>query len=420
MRAILYPLAIPFLLVVFASTGIAAIRVDAAIPGGNIIVDSIKGDTIRVHQDLRDTEGQWFYWSFRIRGAAGRTLDVQFTNGNVIGVRGPAVSTDRGRSWRWLGAETVQGARFRYSVRSRIDEVRFSVTIPYFESDLRAFLKHHRGNSALESGVLADSKKGRAIEKLRLGRLDGKAPQRVLLTARHHACESLASYSLEGILESILGPTEDGHWFRENVEFLVVPFMDKDGVEDGDQGKNRRPHDHNRDYAGDSIYPSVRALRDLVPRWSEDRLKFALDMHCPYIRGKDPKDNHEDIQFVGGRDQEIWNRVEQFSKILESVQTGPLVYRRTNNLPFGTSWNSAANTGSLKSFEMWASEQPGVLIATSIEIPYANAGGKPVTAESARALGLDLAHALRIYLQQIYVAYEQTRILRAAGGRLSK
>lgn len=62
--------------------------------------------------------------------------------------------------------------------------------------------------------------------------------------------------------------------------------MDKDGVEDGDQGKNRLPHDHNRDYTGESIYASVRASRDFVPHWSVGRLKFALDMHCPYILGK--------------------------------------------------------------------------------------------------------------------------------------
>ena len=41
MRATLYLLAIPFLLTVFASAGSAAIRADAAFPGGNIIVDSI-------------------------------------------------------------------------------------------------------------------------------------------------------------------------------------------------------------------------------------------------------------------------------------------------------------------------------------------------------------------------------------------
>jgi hypothetical protein len=386
------------LLAAFPLPGAADIRVDAGIPGGNIIVDSIEGGTIRVRQDLRDTEGQWFYWSFRVRGAAGRTLDVEFTNGNVIGVRGPAVSIDRGRTWRWLGAEAVKGTSFQYRVPRGAAEVRFSVTIPYFESDLRAFLGRHRGDRALEAGVLARSRKGRAIEQLRVGRLDGQASHRVLLTARHHACESLASYSLEGILETVLGPGEDGRWFRENVEFLAVPFMDKDGVEDGDQGKNRRPHDHNRDYAGESVYESVRALRDLVPRWSEGRLKFALDMHCPYIRGR----GHEDIYFVGGRDKEVWSRVERFSEILESVRTGPLPYSRGNNLPFGKGWNTEQNTGpSLKSFCAWASEEPGVSIATTIEVPYANSGGKPVTAESARALGGDLARALRVYLQQM-------------------
>ncbi len=390
---------VAILLSLLGPIGVAAIRVDADIPGGNIVLDSIEGDTIRVHQDLRDTDGEWFYWAFRVRGAEGRTLSIEFTRGNVIGVRGPAVSLDRGRHWRWLGASATEGPRFRYRVPYNVAEVLFSVTIPYFESDLRAFLRRHSGNPALESGVLARSKKGRDIEHLHLGCLNGAPQSRVLLTARHHACESLANYSLEGILESILSPTEDGRWFRENVEFFVVPFMDKDGVEDGDQGKNRLPHDHNRDYTDESIYPSVRALRDFVPRWSGGRLKIALDLHCPYIRGKDESDDHEDVQFVGGPDPEIWSRVEQFSRILESVQTGQLVYSHNNNLPFGKSWNTAT-PGDLKSFAMWASEQPGMLFASTIEIPYANAGGNEVNAESARSLGRDLARALRIYLQE--------------------
>jgi murein tripeptide amidase MpaA len=39
--------------------------------------------------------------------------------------------------------------------------------------------------------------------------------------------------------------TPEGRLARERFRFLAVPFMDKDGVEDGDQGKNRRPRDHN-------------------------------------------------------------------------------------------------------------------------------------------------------------------------------
>ena len=63
------------------------IQIDADFPGGNIIVDSIYGDTIFLRQDLRDTEGNWFYWSFRIRGAANRTLNFNFSNGAAEGRR---------------------------------------------------------------------------------------------------------------------------------------------------------------------------------------------------------------------------------------------------------------------------------------------------------------------------------------------
>jgi hypothetical protein len=75
------------------------IVVDCDFPGGNIIVEGVEGDTIALRQDIRDTQGNWFYWYFRVRGAAGRTLTFKFTRGNVVGVRGPAVSTDGGRNW---------------------------------------------------------------------------------------------------------------------------------------------------------------------------------------------------------------------------------------------------------------------------------------------------------------------------------
>jgi hypothetical protein len=39
-----------------------------------------------------------------------------------------------------------------------------------------------------------------------------------------------------------------------------------------------------------------------------------------------------------------------------------------------------------------------VRLATTLEIPYASAGGRPVTIESARLLGHDLARAIRRFL----------------------
>jgi hypothetical protein len=393
-----------------------ALKIDCHFPGGNIIVDSIKGDTVWLHQDLRDTEGNWFYWYFRGRRAGGRDLNFRFTrvDGNgvrnpaepsgsvtwgwrdVIGVRGPAVSVDGGRTWRWLGTESVDGASFRFAFPLDAEDVRFAVAMPYVKSNLDSFLDHYHGNPNLRTDTLFRSRKGRPVQLLHLGRLDSQPTYRVLLTARHHACETMASYSLEGMMGAILADTEEGNWFRTHAEFLVVPFMDTDGVEDGDQGKNRRPHDHNRDYGSKSIYPEVRALEELVPRWSGGRVRFALDMHCPDLRGAED----QEISFPGGRNQQIWKQVEHFSRILESVQSGPLPFSSRNNMPFGTSWNKPDNQkpGDGEASSGWASELPGIWLAATIEIPYASAGGKPVTPDSAKALGFDLARALRGYL----------------------
>ncbi len=375
----------------WASGSERRLQIDSAFPGGNIVVDSIDGDTVSLHQDLRDTVGDWFYWQFRVSGAAGRKLTFRFTAGNVVGVRGPAVSLDGGATWAWLGADSGTRSSFSYAFPSDASDVRFCVAIPYLEAYLRRFLVHHRRSRFLRAGTLCRTLKGRSVELLELGALNGKERPMVLLTARHHACESIASYVLEGLMNAILDSGEPGDWLRENVHFVAIPFMDKDGVEQGDQGKNRRPRDHNRDYDGISIHPSVAALRTLAESWPAGRLQIALDLHCPGLRGAE----HEEIHFVGGPDKDSWIYIEQLSRVLESIQEGPLPFRSRNNLPFGKSWNTAANTTAGKSFSRWASELPGIRAAGTLEIPYANAGGAVVNAVTATALGRDLARSFR-------------------------
>src|SRR5262249_50901451 len=122
-----------------------------------------------------------------------------------------------------------------------------------------------------------------------------------------------------------------------------------------------------------------------------------MDMHCPANRGG----GHETIYFVAGRDEKTWKEVLAFCNILEKSQTGPLVYRSKNNLPFGQGWNNAAAYGNQKPFSHWAATLPGVVAATTLEVAYANAEGKVVTDQSARALGHDLTRALRKYLSTL-------------------
>jgi hypothetical protein len=375
-----------------------SLTIDADFPGGNVILERLEGEHVYLHQDQRDTPGFWFYWYFRVRGAAGRKLTFHFTEGNVLGVRGPAVSTDGAKTWAWLGAESMDGASFVYAFPAEADEVRFCLAVPYQEANLHEFLGRHKDNPHLLVEDHSTTKHGRKTERLRLGKLDGQPQHRVLLTARHHACEMMASWALEGLIDAVLADTPDGSWLRQHVELAIIPFMDKDGVEDGDQGKNRKPHDHNRDYLGESIYPSVAALKEFAPQWSQGKLRLAFDLHCPYVRGGgDGPSSNERIFFVGNPSQEIWDRQQQFCRVLQDVQTGPLVYDPKNNLPWGQKWNTLKEP---RSCSRWTGTLPGILVATTIEIPYANVAGTPVTAESARALGHDLARAIRVYLEQ--------------------
>ena len=373
----------------------SALMVDADFPGGNIIVDRVEGDTVFLRPDLRDTSTWWFYWHFRVRGAAGRTLKFQFEGRNPIGTQGPAVSTDSGHTWSWLGPRTVKNSSFMYTFDERKWEARFCFSIPYLESNLYEFLHGHADNSHLAVRELCRTRKGRSVECLHVGMIEGDPKFRILLTARHHACEMIASYSLEGLLGSALADTDLGRWYQNNVEILVVPFVDKDGVEDGDQGKNRKPHDHNRDYANQSVYPSVRVIRRFVPQWSQGRLDVVLDLHCPYISGK----NNEVIYLVGSSDPAIWKQQQAFAAVLESLKTGTLPYSAQSSLPFGMDWNTARNYGEQKSCSRWGAEQAGIRLATTIEIPYANVSDTIVTIDNARAFGRDLALALRHYLE---------------------
>jgi len=389
-------------------------QIDCAFPGGNIVLERIEEDSVFLRQDLRDTQGEWFYWCFRVKGAQGKNLTFHFTRGNVVGVRGPAVSRDGGDSWEWLGPNEMCDSSFHYSFGANENDVRFSFGMPYQEERLRRFLGDYADNSHLRKEELCRSRKGRSVELLRLGCVSAEPKARAVLTCRHHACEMMAGYVIEGVIEKILSDSEAGTWLRGNVEFAIVPFVDKDGVEDGDQGKNRRPHDHNRDYRDSSIYPEVMVIRKLVSQWTN--CLVALDVHCPFIRGR----VHEvlispDRLKEGGN----WDRTQELLVALEAVQQGPLKFRLSDSQEFTTWSGPDGDSGPLVgSFATWVQSVPGVQIGTNLEIPYANAGGQEVNQDSARLFGNDLGEALYVWLRSKTARWES--VARDRNARLTR
>lgn len=193
-----------------------------------------------------------------------------------------------------------------------------------------------------------------------------------------------------------------GQWISDNVALLIVPLVDKDGVEAGDQGKNRQPHDHNRDYgANDGIYASVRAIREILMDPATGQFDVVLDLHCPWISGS----FNERISFVGSHNPETWNSTLVLSEQLEYAARSSLPYRKDWNLPFGTEWNTDENLTSLdgrgapqQSMVRFLEDVPHVGLQATLEIPYANVDGEEVNTRTARQFGGDLAHALQRYL----------------------
>ncbi len=377
----------------WALPGGAELRAEFA--GGNIICEKVKGDHITLRQDRRDTEGWWFWWHFGVRGAAGRTLTFHFADKDVIGTRGPALSNDGGQSWSWLGRQ--RPAEFTYTFPGTTAEVRCAFAIPYLEADLRRFLQHHVPSTHLRLGELCRTAAGRTAECLHAGRRADAASYCLLVTARHHACESVANFILEGLLDAILAEDETGAWYRQNVDVRLVPFVDKDGVENGDQGKNRRPRDHNRDYADPSVHATVQALRALVPTWSAGRPLLALDLHCPHISGA----WNEHVYFVGQDHPQQWQETTRLAQHLERHRSGPVPYAAADNLPFGKAWNTGANYSAGCSFGRWIQSLPNTRLGAGLEFPYANVKDWTVTPAGVRTFGKDLAQAVRAYCQEL-------------------
>ena len=368
--------------------------IDTAFPGGNILVSKIEGDTITLGPDKRDSLLPWFYWYFRVTGASGRKLTFVFTKNNV-GARGPGVSLDAGKTWKWLGAEAVTDGAFAFTFPAKADDVRFSVGMPYLRGDWDQFVARHQGSPFLQVGALTKTRKGRDVPMLRIGDKGKQARYAIAITSRHHCCEMMASYVVEGLIGGALADDVAGRWLRANVEFLFVPFMDTDGVEDGDQGKNRAPHDHNRDYAAATPrYPEVVALKERLPAWSAGRPLVFLDLHDPALL----TDIHETVHFLEPEERDQAARMDQLCTYLERDQQGPILYRKAHNLRFGAGYNTHIARPSPLSAG-WARSLPNTLLGCTVEIAYANAAGCEVNTHSARELGRDLAVALMKFLR---------------------
>ena len=337
--------------------------------GGNIIVKQINGDTVTLENDLRDTSRDWFYWAFYVEGAEGHTLTFQMQP-TRIGYWGPAVSHDL-KEWRWL--DSYNENSFTYSFGENESKVYFAHSMLYHPDRFFELCK----SFCLTTEEFCKSRKGRSVPCLRIG--EGK--KSIIFTARHHACESTGSYVLEGIIEELTA------YPVANSRILIVPFVDYDGVIDGDQGKDRSPHDHNRDYIAEPIYPEVSSILKYADTYG---CNFGFDLHSPYHKG-----GSNDHIFIVRNLPEKLDRFDAFSDILQGeITDSSMKYSKENDYPPLTGWNQPSTN-----FGYTMNTRSECILAFSLESTYFGTKNNKVSQEKLIELVRCYAKTIKKYIE---------------------
>ena len=364
------------------------VEISRELPAGNINVLDIQCDRVFLEPELRDSRNDWFYWKFKAVFDAPGEVTFRFSRPNKIGTRGPAVSMDRGATWTWRPDAVRSKCDFVFDCRRPGEEVWFCQALPYLQADWDRFIGEFEKHPALHPSSLCRSRKGREVELLELR--EGTPPLAVVMTARHHCQEMSASMVLEGVLRHIL-TADDG--FLRKIALYVIPFIDKDGAEEGDQGKSRIPRDHARDYDGKPIYPETAAVWKLI---GEKQPFLVLDLHSPWIRGQ----HNENPYLVENRHARFAAELARFAEMLEHEAPACAPFSAADTIRWGTGWNTNANftpgvgSGGGLNLATACGDLPFVRFASTIEIPFANFGDKTMTRREFLLFGDALARVI--------------------------
>ena len=342
-------------------------KIHADFECGNIRFLKQEENDIYLTNEMRGTvRDKAYYWAFCVEGAAGKTFNFRLDR-EWVGPYGAAVSHDL-INWSWTES-SIDGAAFSYTFGADEDKVYFAHDLLYTPSRLNMLMNE----LGIEPYTVCRSLKGREVPAFKIG--NGK--NNIILSSRHHACESPGSWVLEGMIrEYASNPIEDTNIF-------VVPMVDYDGVTEGEQGKDRDPHDHNRDYIDDSIYPEVSAIID----YAKDKdISYAIDFHAPSHRiGRSNR------VYVVRKFPELEARFDHFSKLFEARSGGDAM---TYDMKYDVYPNVGWNKDTTPTFSTYFNTRPDCNLALTLEVTHYGTDDNKVSAERLINTGKAFCRAL--------------------------
>jgi hypothetical protein len=290
-----------FLILAAGARG-AELRVSTDFEGGSARVEAIdqKARVIRMMPGGDGKRGWPCWWYVRVDGAERDekvTVDLGPSdvpardNGRETGKPLPshwampkkaAISSD-GREWAHSQPGRKQGGRIAYEVIGTGGPLWVAWGPPFTPGHTEALISNAQSRlKSAEGFELARTREDRPVRALRIGGAAGSSKRAVWVQARQHAWESGASWVARGFTEWLTSDDSDALWMRDNAEVVVVPIMDVDNVATGNGGKEEVPHDHNRDWTNEPVFPEVAAAQKKLREWSNaGRLGAFVDLHNP-------------------------------------------------------------------------------------------------------------------------------------------
>lgn len=263
-------------------------------------------------------------------------------------------------------------------------------------SDFDAFAK---SAPDIKKTPLCKTRKGRENFAYSIGNPDGKI--KIFLTSRHHACENTGTFAMQGILEEFLKKGGAAEKLLKDAEIVAIPFIDLDGVLDGDPGEGPQAARPQPRLFGIADIPVCRGIPKALQRkggkgGNSHRARPALPFHVQGRRGQ----YQQPHVLCGGPDREQSGKPAQTE---QNFGGGNFEIRRRRAYPspeMGRKIRDALE-------HAFADERPHLFgvggrhpkadFACSAEIPYTDNAGVEVNAENLRGFGANIAKSLAEY-----------------------
>jgi hypothetical protein len=362
----------------------AGISIDGDFEGGSLgRAFAVGGDLIAFSPALY-AHCQNYWYAFRVRGAAGRTLTFYCPDANGMMIT-PVVSEDGGKTWMRPSHGTIRRTSYGYQGHIALTH-RFAgneaivAGTPIVTTTMAGeWIDSAARRLGARIHVVGRSPDGRPLRIIEIGNPD--APLIYFQAGQHSMCERIGFHTIAAAFESAAADAE----LLKRTRWMVMPVVNVDSYlvahRDGDQNMNRI-------WRAEDTHPTTGSIRRFLEReTSRTGVIAAFDFHAGGVwRGH---------TMLGSSAAS-----EQFEKALQAE--GLVLNIRRRPAPATAAAPATASAPATMSFSGFAATLPGIRVACTIELAQAAArspqGAGPTTVQWLREDGQAWYRAIKRWL----------------------